>query len=285
VTEAVDNTVQEVAVCGPEKHIDFNNQIEECKSPTQPPTWPPTVENSEVIDLEALMEPPKCQAIVKSHNLRERPPKTTPNPDEEDSGEFDIFQRIRLGLVDNGIFEVECPIGSGVIKKILGRQLHWAYKEWKKQMDFGTCSFSVYNMTMPRSLGEEEEEEEEALKSTQGQKGRHEKAAVVTTDPWTWPYYDAKPRENVNPVTTRSVLVNYEDLASLGAYDQTNELVLRTLVEVSFNFGILDLHARNSHPNSKFELHGSLIREHACRFREERSGGVPPRNSASIWWI
>jgi hypothetical protein len=201
------------------------------------------------------MEPPKRLPVVKTYNLREKPLKMTPNPDEEDLGEFDIFQRIRLGLVDNGIFEVECPIGSGVIKKILGRQLHWVYKEWKKKMDSGTCSFSVYNMTMPRSLGEEEEEEEEvseAFKSTQGQKGKRGKAAEVTIDPWTWPYYDAKPRENVNPVTTRLVLVNYEDLATGGADDQTNEFVLRALVEISFNFEILDLHARNSHPNSKF---------------------------------
>jgi hypothetical protein len=35
-------------------------------------------------------------------------------------------------------------------------------------MDSGTCSFLVYNMTMPRSLDEEEEDEEEASKSTQG---------------------------------------------------------------------------------------------------------------------
>jgi hypothetical protein len=36
VMEAVDNTVQEVAVRGPEERVDFNNWMEERKSPTHP---------------------------------------------------------------------------------------------------------------------------------------------------------------------------------------------------------------------------------------------------------
>ena len=88
------------------------------------------------------------------------------------------------------------------------------------------------------------------------------------TYPWLWPYYDAKPRENVNPVTIRSVLFNNEAFAFRGADNQTNELVLRALVEVSFNFEIFNLHARNSHRNPKFELLGSLIQECTCRFMD-----------------
>jgi hypothetical protein len=96
------------------------------------------------------------------------------------------------------------------------------------------------------------------MTSTQGQKGRRRKAAEVTINPWLWPYYDAKLRENVNPIATRSVLVNYEALAFGGADGRTNELVLRALVEVSF-FKVLNLHARTSHQNSKFELMGMYL--------------------------
>jgi hypothetical protein len=40
-----------VAVRGQEERVDFNDRMEERKSPTRPPT----AENPEVIDLEALM--------------------------------------------------------------------------------------------------------------------------------------------------------------------------------------------------------------------------------------
>ena len=49
------------------------------------------------------------------------------------------------------------------------------------------------------------------------------------------------------------MLVNYEALAFGGTNGQMNELVLKVLVEVSF-FKILNLHARTSHQNLKFEL-------------------------------
>ena len=95
----------------------------------------------------------------------------TPNPKEEDSCEIDIFQRIRFGLVDNGIFKVECPVGLGVVKKILDRQLHWACRKWKKKMDSKIRSFSIYNIAMLGNLGEEEEDKKEvpkAMRSIQG---------------------------------------------------------------------------------------------------------------------
>jgi hypothetical protein len=90
----------------------------------------PTVEGSVIIDLETVMDPPERLPIVMTWNLKDNPTKSSPYSKEEDSSEFDIFQRIRFGLINNGIFEVECPVGSGVIKKISGRQLHGAYKEW-----------------------------------------------------------------------------------------------------------------------------------------------------------
>jgi hypothetical protein len=122
-----------------------------------------------------VMDPLKRPLVVMTRNLRDRPSKPTPNPKEEDSHEIDIFQRIRFGLVDNGIFKIECPVGLGVVKKILGRQLHWAYKKWKKKMDSKIRSFPVYNIAMLGSLGEEEKEEKEvpkAMRSIQGQKER-----------------------------------------------------------------------------------------------------------------
>ena len=106
-----------------------------------------------VIDLETVMDPPKRLPIFTTWNLKDKPPKSSPNPKEEDLSEFDIFKKIRFGLVNNSIFEVQCPIGLGMIKKISGRQLHWAYKEWKKKIDSIICSYPVNNITMPGTLG------------------------------------------------------------------------------------------------------------------------------------
>jgi hypothetical protein len=120
-------------------------------------------------------------------------------------------------------------------------------------MESEICLFPENNIAMFRNISEEEEKEEEVLEtvpSTQGQKGRCGKAIEVMIDPWSWPFYDAKPREHVDLVTVRSVLVNYEVLASGSTEDQINDLVYRALLEVSFNFEQINLLARNPLQNS-----------------------------------
>jgi hypothetical protein len=79
-------------------------------------------------------------------------------------------------------------------------------------MDSEICLFPENNITKPRSISEEEEEKEEVqeiVPSTQDHKERCKKATEVTADPWLWPFYDAKSKENVDLVTVGSMIVNY----------------------------------------------------------------------------